>query len=263
MTTLAIETATGSVGAALADETGLIAAFEVRAGRRHAELLHGVVRSVLDAVGIDFGDLDSIAVDVGPGLFTGIRVGVAAAKGFAMALGVPVVGITSLEILARACQAAGHGCSIGVVDLRRGEVAWALPGAPGRPQMARHGPPEVLAVELTKRLGEGAGTDGAGRAAVTTVAKQIAPAERIVLAGDGARRYSEILTAGHGSRVTVAGAELAVPPVASLALGGVAGLREGRAIDPLEIRPEYLREADVRINWSTRHDVPGQPGREA
>jgi tRNA threonylcarbamoyladenosine biosynthesis protein TsaB len=241
LTTLAIETATVAVGAALADENGLLAAFEVRAGRRHAELLHGVVRSVLDSAGLDFGDLDSIAVDVGPGLFTGIRVGVAAAKGFAMALGLPVVMLTSLEILARGCQAAGHGCAVGVVDLRRSEVAWALPGPSGKPELLRHGPPDLLAAEL----GEGLVT------------------EQIVLAGDGALRYSEMLTAGHGGRVKIAGVELASPPVASLAVCGVAELREGRAVDPSEVRPEYLREADVRINWTTRHDAPGQRGVEA
>jgi tRNA threonylcarbamoyladenosine biosynthesis protein TsaB len=244
MTTLAIETATVAVGAALADESGLLAAFEIRAGRRHAELLHGVVRSVLDAAGLDFGDLDSIAVDIGPGLFTGIRVGVAAAKGFAMALGLPVVMLTSLEILVRGCQAAGHGSAVGVVDLRRGEVAWALPGLSGKPQLLRHGPPGVLAVELTEPLAAGA-------------------AETTVLAGDGALRYSEMLTRGQEGRVRIAGVELAAPPVASLAVCGVAELREGRAVDPLEVRPEYLREADVRINWTTRHDTPGQREVEA
>jgi tRNA threonylcarbamoyladenosine biosynthesis protein TsaB len=248
MTVLAIETASVAVGVALADESGLLAAFELRAGRRHAELLHGLVRSALDAAGLDFGDLEAIAVDVGPGLFTGIRVGVAAAKGFAMALGLPVVGVTSLEILAWACEAAGHGCAIGVVDLRRGEVAWALPTRAGTTGAPCHGPPELLAAGLTELLAAPGGAD----APVGTIAP------RIVLAGDGALRYAEILMAGHAGRVTVAGVELAAPPVASLAVRSLAELGEGRAVDPLELRPEYLREADVRINWTTRHDAPGR-----
>jgi tRNA threonylcarbamoyladenosine biosynthesis protein TsaB len=247
MTTLAIETATVTVGAALADESGVLAAFELRAGRRHAELLPTVVMSVLEGAGLNFGDLDSIAVDAGPGLFTGIRVGVAAAKGFAVALGVPVVALTSLEVLAVACEAAGNDCAIGVVDLRRGEVAWAMPpepgesGGPAGPRAPRHGSPELLAAELTEL------TERIG-------------GERIVLAGDGALRYAEMLTAGHKGRVSVAGRGFAAPPVASLAVRGVTELAAGRAVDPMDVRPVYLRDADVRINWTTRHDSPGRSG---
>jgi tRNA threonylcarbamoyladenosine biosynthesis protein TsaB len=247
MTTLAIETASGSCGAALADESGLIASFELRAGRRHAELLHGVIKSLLDAAGVDFGDLDCIAVDIGPGLFTGIRVGVAAAKGYAMALGLPVVALTSLQILAFACEAAGADIAIGVVDLRRGEVAWTSPAGSDSPQVLRHGAPDLLATEVAEYL----------------VAARAAPASagsgRIVLAGDGARRYGEVLTAGHGGKVTVAGPELMDPPVSSLAVRGVFERAAGRVLDPLEVRPTYLRDADVRISWTTRHDAPGRP----
>jgi tRNA threonylcarbamoyladenosine biosynthesis protein TsaB len=266
VTILAIETATLSVGAALANENGLLAAFEVRAGRRHAELLHGVVMSVLEVTGLGFGDLDCIAVDVGPGLFTGIRVGVAAAKGFAVALGVPVVGLTSLEILASACRATGDHDAVGVVDLRRGEVAWAMPSAEDAPGVSRHGPPELLAAELAERLAAGAGGGTAGGAGAASSGRErpvlagesalSSGREPIVLAGDGAIRYAEILTAGRYGRVLVAGPELAAPPVASLAVRGMTELAAGRAVDPLAVRPTYLREADVRINWTTRHDAP-------
>jgi tRNA threonylcarbamoyladenosine biosynthesis protein TsaB len=281
VTILAIETATLSVGAALANENGLLAAFEVRAGRRHAELLHGVVMSVLEVTGLGFGDLDCIAVDVGPGLFTGIRVGVAAAKGFAVALGVPVVGLTSLEILASACRATGDHDAVGVVDLRRGEVAWAMPSAEDAPGVSRHGPPELLAAELAERLAAGAGGGTAGGAGAASSGRErpvlagesalsggrersvlagesalSGGREPIVLAGDGAIRYAEILTAGRYGRVLVAGPELAAPPVASLAVRGMTELAAGRAVDPLAVRPTYLREADVRINWTTRHDAP-------
>jgi len=238
-TTLAIETATVAVGAAIADDSGVLATVALRAGRRHAELLHGLVLDVLGAVGVEFGDLDAIAVDVGPGLFTGIRVGVAAAKGFAVALGLPVVGLSSLEILASACRAAGSASVTGVIDLRRGEVAWALPGRPNGLPVPSHGTPEMLATALLEHLSAGAG-------------------EKIVLAGDGALRYREMLTKDLGGRVMVAGPELSAPPVASLAVRGVTELAAGRAVDALEIRPIYLREADVRINWTTRHDAPGR-----
>src|SRR5580704_548214 len=86
---LAIETATELVGVCLG-ETRPEAEIWVRGHRRHAESLAPAIRFVLDRTGIDLEALEAVAVDVGPGLFTGIRVGVASAKAFAAALGIGV-----------------------------------------------------------------------------------------------------------------------------------------------------------------------------
>lgn len=251
MIVLAIETATSTAATALADESGLIGSVDIRAGRRHAELLHVAVASLLDMSGVSLDRLAGIAVDVGPGLFTGIRVGVAAAKGYAMALGVPVVGMTSLEILRRGCLAGGHREAVGVVDLRRGELAWSLPPAAGEVALDRHGPPAELTSDLAAYLGR---SDAEGGAAV---------GPSLVLAGDGATRAGEALTAAFGDRIVLAGRELSVPPVASLALGGLAVLAAGGGVDPADVEPTYLRDADVRIHWTTRHDAPGRHGEVA
>jgi tRNA threonylcarbamoyladenosine biosynthesis protein TsaB len=237
MSVLAIDTATVAVAVALADESGLCAAVELRAGRRHAELLHVAIEMILESTGSELGDVEGVAVDIGPGLFTGIRVGVAAAKGFAMALGVPAVGLTSLEILQLGCAAAGQDHAVAVVDLRRGEVAWRMPAGVGGD---RHGPPGELVTDVSRLLG-GREQDRHG----------------LVLAGDGAIRHAEMLTAALPS-VHIAGPELAVPPVGSLALAASRELTAGRGVDPIEIAPLYLRDADVRINWTTRHDAPGR-----
>jgi tRNA threonylcarbamoyladenosine biosynthesis protein TsaB len=267
MTVLAIETATTAAATALADEGGLLAAIELRAGRRHVELLHVGVLTMLETAGVDFAELTGVAVDIGPGLFTGIRVGVAAAKGYAMALGLPVVAFTSLQILRLACEAAGQMDAVGVVDLRRGEVAWSLPAALGEPPKDRHGPPHELAAELAAYL---ARLDAHGRPDDRAVSGGphdglvlagdglVLVGDGLVLAGDGARRYGELLTAAVPGRLRLAGGELAVPPVASLALSAVVELAAGGGIDPAEVRPVYLRDADVRINWTTRHDAPGR-----
>ena len=132
MRLLAVESSGRDVAVAIADDTGPLACLTVRSGRRHAELLHPLVAQVGEVAGVALAELDAIAVDVGPGLFTGIRVGVAAAKGFAVALGIPVVPLTSLEILRSACQVVSLGSVVPVVDLRRGEVAWCCPGGPTR-----------------------------------------------------------------------------------------------------------------------------------
>jgi len=129
MRILAIETATIEVGVAVADETGPLASVTARPGRRQAETLHPAIADVCRIAMITPAELDAIAVDIGPGLFTGLRVGVAAAKALAGALGLPVVTATSLEVLKAACPS-GLGAVIPVIDMRRGEVAWLMPARP-------------------------------------------------------------------------------------------------------------------------------------
>lgn len=231
MIVLALETASLDVGVALADETGPLAVLSTRAGRKHAETLHPMVEEACRLADVVLGDLGAVAVDVGPGLFTGIRVGLAAAKGFAFALGLPLVGLTSLEILHAGMTAASAGGAVmaPMVDLRRGEVAWAL-GRPGEPLSA----PRLSAAE-----------DAAGE-----LAGLVAAGERVLAAGDGARRYAELFE----PRIVVAGPELAAPPVASLSVRAVGVLGAGEASDPMGVKPVYLREPDARINWSKMHE---------
>ena len=231
MIALAIETASLDVGVALADETGPLVVLATRAGRRHAETLHPLVEEACGLAGVTLGDVGGVAVDVGPGLFTGIRVGLAAAKGFAVALGVPLVGLTSLEILHAAMTAASNGTAVvaPMVDLRRGEVAWAL-GRPG----------EALSEPRLSPAGE----------AASALAALAAGGESVIVGGDGARRYSGLFD----PRVAVAGPELAAPPVASLSVRAVASLEAGKASLPMEVQPVYLREPDARINWSKMHE---------
>jgi tRNA threonylcarbamoyladenosine biosynthesis protein TsaB len=99
-------------------------------GKGHAEHLIGVIDAALAAAGKTYADLDAIAVSIGPGSFTGIRVAVSAARGFALALGVPALGVSTLEALATAARAeAGAGTVMAVLG---GSAA----NAPARVQMA-------------------------------------------------------------------------------------------------------------------------------
>ncbi len=142
---LAIESATDAAGVALADGSGVLAEIRVGRGRRHAETIAPGVETVCRLAGIALRDVDAVVVDVGPGLFTGLRVGIATAKGIAFGLGLPMVPVTSLDVLAAAVAAGrpatGSGRTVvAVVDARRGEVFWARyridrdsirPSAPG------------------------------------------------------------------------------------------------------------------------------------
>ena len=109
-------------------------------GRGHAERLMGMIAAAMEEAGLTYGDLDRIAVTVGPGSFTGLRVGLAAARGFSLVTGCPVVGIGTLAVFAAtARRIVGDRPVLAVLDARRGEVfgqAFAADGAP-------IGPPEV------------------------------------------------------------------------------------------------------------------------
>jgi tRNA threonylcarbamoyladenosine biosynthesis protein TsaB len=238
---LAIESATGAVGVAVSEDGRVVAELTVHTARRHVELLHPAIEEVCSLAGVRLGDLAAVGVDVGPGLFTGIRVGVSAAKAIALALDLPAVGVTSLEALEAAARAVvpADGVVVPVVDLRRGEVGWSVGGQVG------WGRPERLVEQLAAAPGGGEG-----------------PAAPVVLAGDGALRYRELFEARPGGAASwrVAGTLLATPPVACVAVLACAALSEGREVDAARLAPCYLREADARINWTTRHDRP-QEGR--
>lgn len=92
-------------------------------GKGHAEYLMSVISDALAKAGIDYSGLGAIAVTVGPGSFTGVRVGVSAARGFALALEIPAIGITTLEGIAAEAAAVGSGMPVlAVIDAKRGEI---------------------------------------------------------------------------------------------------------------------------------------------
>ena len=102
MNLLAIETATDAVGAAVVRHDGGVAERVHAGGREHAERLIPIIEEVCGSSGCPLSDIDVVAVDVGPGLFTGLRVGVATAKALAQALGIGLLGVGSLDVLAAA-----------------------------------------------------------------------------------------------------------------------------------------------------------------
>jgi tRNA threonylcarbamoyladenosine biosynthesis protein TsaB len=235
---LALESATEEAGVALADEAGAVASVVVTRGRRHAETLAPAVDFACRRAGVALGDVDAIAVDVGPGLFTGLRVGVATAQGLAFALGLPVVVASSLEVLARAVADTSPGVDrdvVPVVDARRGEVFAARfrvdDGHPVRTGEDALWAPEDLAGAVGAR------------------------SEPVVLAGDGALRYAALFAAM--AHVTPAVPAFAAPPVLALARLAVGRALAGEAGDASTLLPRYLRQADARINWEQR--LPPRP----
>ncbi|MGH3472355.1 MAG: tRNA (adenosine(37)-N6)-threonylcarbamoyltransferase complex dimerization subunit type 1 TsaB [Nocardioidaceae bacterium] len=138
---LAFDTATYAVTVALHDGTEVVAEWTVVDGLRHGELLALGIDAVLAQATTPIRAVSRVAVGVGPGPFTGLRVGVVTARTLAAALGVEVVGVCSLDVVAGAVEAAGP--FVVATDARRKEVYWARYGSPyervGGPQVVSPG----------------------------------------------------------------------------------------------------------------------------
>jgi tRNA threonylcarbamoyladenosine biosynthesis protein TsaB len=119
---LAIETSTSQAAVALLDGGRLVLSRSHARPKQSAERLLPLIAELLAEAGWRPSDVARIGVSVGPGSFTGLRVGIACAQGLALGLGVPLLGVTSLRAMARAVPASllGHRCP--VLDARRGEV---------------------------------------------------------------------------------------------------------------------------------------------
>jgi tRNA threonylcarbamoyl adenosine modification protein YeaZ len=124
---LALDTATPAVTVALHDGTAAIAEAGASDARRHGELLAPGITSVLDEAWVARQDVTAIAVGVGPGPFTGLRVGLVTARTLALALDIPVYGVCTLDVLAAAAVDAAtvRGPFLVATDARRKEVYWA------------------------------------------------------------------------------------------------------------------------------------------
>ena len=251
MILLAIESATDMVGVGLVRTGGGSAERIHEGGRAHAELLVPAIEEVCAVSGCTIDEVDRIAVDIGPGLFTGLRVGVATAKALGQALGLGVLGVSSLDVLAAAAaDRFGAGAAppvVSVVDARRGEVFAAAyrfdrattgtgvhpPVDSGSVRTDRAEPmdPETLAAWLLT-LGEEAGP--------------------VTVVGDGAVRYHRILAANPRLDLGWA-AELSAPPPLVLADLARRRLDAGvPAVAAADLLPDYRRPADARINWEQR-----------
>ena len=227
MRAIAIETATMATAVGVLDGDRVVEEV-VDVQRRHTEALGPSASRMLFAAGLEASALDVVVVDVGPGLFTGLRVGIAFAKGLCLATRCELHGVTSTEVLAATAFREGvTGTVLAVVDARRGEVF------AGRYAQGAYGPveldaPEVLSPEvLAARL----------------------VAEDATIVGDGAARYAEVL----GHRTARFLVELVVPsPAAALELVAARRLAGMPAPDPTGVRPSYLREADAVANFDVR-----------
>jgi tRNA threonylcarbamoyladenosine biosynthesis protein TsaB len=221
MRILAIETATSLGSVALLDGDEVVREITERVPQRHLEWLAPAVAGVLEASGWRPGDVQGVVVSRGPGTFTGLRIGIATAAAWAYACSVPVVGVSTLEVLATGTAASGTaGLICPILDARREEFAFALFDA-GR--------------AVSRVLDDTVGPIGA--------LLDRMPDGPVTFTGDGVPRIVEALRERPGWR---SAPEISWYPRAVVT--GAVGLRRltrGEADEPYLLRPVYARAAGI------------------
>jgi tRNA threonylcarbamoyladenosine biosynthesis protein TsaB len=218
MLILGIDTATPQLGVAIADAESVRASFHLVSGGKHGESLVPAIDFVCRTAKVELKNVTAIAVDVGPGLFTGLRVGLATAKALAFAHGIPTIPVTSVECLAYAAKQRGRTIAA-VVDALSDEVYYQI-FANDKP--ATHASLAAPA-DLAHILG---GRD-----------------DDVLVVGDGGRRYAERFA--NLSNVEVAGESLQFPNAATLVDIAREKASRGELTSAADVQILYIRKPYV------------------
>ena len=229
MIVLGIDTSTSQTSVALGAQGELVGAIQFAGVRRHDDVVPAVDRLV-EWTGLELGQVGGVAVGIGPGLYTGLRVGVEAAKTFAQVLRVPIVA----RVFPRrpGVRGSDHAAKDrAVLDARRGEVFFAfyraVPGGVMREGEYRVDRPGALAAELE------------------------ADPEQVLLVGNGAMLYRRVFEEP-GVHVGFAPAAMAHPWASALVELSAARFIREETDRPADVVPLYLRKTDAEIGWDRR-----------
>ena len=237
MIVLGIDTATNTTSIALGSETGPIADLRFAGPRKQDDLVPAIER-LLELSGLTLGHLGGVAVGIGPGLFTGLRIGVEVAKTLAQVEHLPIVGLSSLDVLAFSVNTSPRLIAA-VIDARRKEVFVAFyRSVPGG--VVREGEPEVVTPEGLAAELEARGED-------------------VLMVGDGAILYRELLERP-GSRAVFAPAALAHPWASALVEVSVPRFIREETDRVTDVVPMYVRKTDAEIAWDHRARGPAPRG---
>ncbi|MBI5420302.1 MAG: tRNA (adenosine(37)-N6)-threonylcarbamoyltransferase complex dimerization subunit type 1 TsaB [Deltaproteobacteria bacterium] len=227
---LAIESATAHGSVALVSGDAVLAEAALPRGRQSSETFLSAVEELLRATGSEPGNVTHVAVSAGPGSFTGLRVGMAAAKGFCFGWGVPLVPVPTLHALALRFPAAG-ATVCPVLDAKKKEVYAGLfrwEGGECRrlsPDMAV--PPDAL----PGRLPEGT----------------------VFFCGDGAAPFGVLFRERLGGRAVFAPEGEGLPSAGAVGLLAARLIREGAAVEARSAVPAYIRPSEAEIKRGARN----------
>ncbi len=232
-----VETSTPQTSVAIGTEREILA-HVAAAGKARQEVVTPALEQLLRWTGIELSQIGGVSVGVGPGLFTGLRVGIETAKTLAQVLRVPIIGLGSIDVLAYGARFT-HRTIAAVIDGRRGEVFFALyrsvPGGVVRQSEPAVATPGHLVAELE------------------------AVPEEVLAVGNGAILYHDEI-AKLGTRVEFASPMLSHPSAEAVVELAVPRFLREDFSRPFDIVPLYLRKSDAEITLDKR--VGGAPTRD-
>jgi len=218
---LGLDTATWTAAVGVVRDQVVLAEDVEPASRSHVASLPALVERVLARAGLAIGEVEGLAISIGPGSFTGLRIGLGLAKGLAFAGGVPLAAVSTLEALAAVSGAAPGETVCAALDARKREVYAAVFDVGEGGTLFRRGPDMALAPEA--------------------LAAQLPAAT--VLVGDAASAYPEIL----GPGLIVRPFETHPPRGGTVARLGARRLAAGEAVDVGTVEPVYVRPSEAEL----------------
>ena len=225
---LGIETATKTGGVAIVSENGVLAEYTLNIEVTHSERLMSTVDRVLKDTGFTLANIDGYGVSIGPGSFTGLRIGLSTIKGLAFATGKPVAAVPTLKALAWNTPFP-HYPVCPLLDARKQEVYAALYRRNGRNTIQEMPDTVISLAEMAGRItGE------------------------VLFTGEGARLFAEDIQKIFGDRAYFAPLSSSVPSAASVAEIALMMFKRGERTDPDELVPMYIRRPEAEVAWEKR-----------
>lgn len=229
MPTLCIDTATEYGTVVVVRDDGGFTSARWHSQARHGENLFGHIESALADAGIGREALSLIGVNIGPGRFTSLRVGLGTAKGLAFGLGLPIVGVSSLAVLARAIECDSECIRVPVMNGYRGDVfaaAYLIDDATVEELTAPiFGRPEAVFGEIRERLGS----------------------RPVSVGGEGVRPHAELVESELGVQLGEKQMALQAPTPGAIAAEVRYRFRIAGPSDLDSLEPNYLRPSDAKL----------------
>ena len=230
MKVLGIDTSTPSGSVGLIDDEEVISEYLLNIPVTHAERLLGAIELLLREARSTIEDMDGWAISLGPGSFTGLRIGVSTVKGLASATQKPVAGVSTLDVLASQTSPTPYlVCPI--LDARKQEVYTAFYRYEDGNLIKRQSTYQAIRPEdLVKNI-----------------------QERTIFIGDGVKTYGEYLRNSLPSLAIFSPFSFHVPHGSAVAKLGLELLRKGKNLDLANFTPIYVRPSEAEIKWQERH----------
>ncbi len=232
MLVLGIETATMTGGVALVNDEQIISEYTLNVRTTHTARLMPALDQILRDSSVDKREIDGIAISLGPGSFTGLRIGMATAKGLALGLDIPLLGVPTLDALAGNIPFAAYQiCAI--LDAKKKEIYYSLyrySGEQAGSPLQRQVPYQVVSPDkLVSQIDE-----------------------KTVFLGDAVGAYGDFISENLGELALFAPDAQRFPRAATVAEMGLAKLKAGEHLDVAFVEPIYIRASDAEMSLAAK-----------